>query len=299
MAVILLRSPYYETQSNTYDSTNSRVAKSAVLTLTVNSVQISEMSKDTVLSGTSGQETGTVSFEIADICRDYLDITFDNSYAGQFITIGGSIQFKSATIDDINTGGTVHNMDSYAISHTGLDGYYEFMEGLGTGQNSAKVITGTPLMQDNKQIYVPDNTAGVIPYWNGSTIDYSAYSATATSTSVVSQTITINRVCNKHTAYKVTFVNKYGALQDFYFTGRTTENISVNKTTFKRNIANTSSEYNKQKHSIRQFNTLANEKIILNSPPMSYDSVNDSIKQLLVSEQVWIRKETGGSEQTQ
>lgn len=298
MAVILLRSPYYETQSNTYDSTNSRVAKSAVLTLTVNSVTISEMSKDTVLSGTSGQETGTVSFEIADICRDYLDITFNNSYAGQFITIGGSIQFKSATIDDINTGGTVHNMDSYAISHTGLDGYYEFMEGLGTGQNSAKVITGTPLMQDNKQIYVPDNTAGVIPYWNGSTIDYSAYSATATSTSVVSQTITINRVCNKHTAYKVTFVNKYGALQDFYFTGRTTENINVDKTTFKRNIANSSFEYNKQKHSIRQFNTLANEKIILNSPPMSYDSVNDSIKQLLVSEQVWIRKETGGSEQT-
>jgi len=298
MATILLRSPYYETQSNTYDAVNSRVAKSATLTLTVNSVQITQMSKDTVLSGTSGQETGTVSFEIADICRDYLDITFDNSYSGQFITIGGSIQFKSATIDDINTGGTVHNMDSYAISHTGLDGYYEFMEGLGTGQNSAKVITGTPLMQDNKQLYVPDNTAGVIPYWTGSTIDYSAYSATATSASVVGESITINRVCNKHTAYKITFVNKYGALQDFYFTGRTTENINVDKTTFKRNIANTSYEYDKQKHSIRQFNVLANEKIILNSPPMSYDSVNDSIKQLLVSEQVWIRKEMGGSEQT-
>jgi len=301
MAVILLRSPYYETQSNTYDATNSRVAKSAVLTLTVNNVQITQMSKDTVLSGTSGQETGTVSFEIADICRDYLDITFNNSYAGQFITIGGSIQFKSATIDEINTGGTVHNMDSFSIDHTGLDGYYEFMEGLGTGNtppNSAKVISAAQLMQDNKQIYVPDNTAGVIPYWNGSTIDYSAYSTTATSTSVLSQTITINRVCNKHTAYKVTFVNKYGALQDFYFTGKTTENISVNKTTFKRNIATSNFEYSKQKHSIRQFNTLANEKIILNSPPMSYDSVNDSIKQLLVSEQVWIRKEMGGSEQT-
>ena len=28
---------------------------------------------------------------------------------------------------------------------------------------------------------------------------------------------------------------------------------------------------------------------------MSYDSVNESIKQLLVSEQVWLRKEEGGS----
>ena len=31
---------------------------------------------------------------------------------------------------------------------------------------------------------------------------------------------------------------------------------------------------------------------------MSYDSVNESIKQLLVSEQVWLRKEEGGTEQT-
>lgn len=31
---------------------------------------------------------------------------------------------------------------------------------------------------------------------------------------------------------------------------------------------------------------------------MSYDSVNASIKQLLVSEQVWIRKVESGSEQT-
>lgn len=299
MATILLRSPYYETQSNTYDAVNSRVAKSATLTLTVNSVQITQMSKDTVLSGTTGQETGTVAFEIADICRDYLDITFDNSYSGQFINIGGSIQFKSATLDEINTGGTVFNMDSYAISHKGIDGYYEFMEGLGTGQNSAKVIPATAQkMQDSIQIYAPNDTAGQIPYWDGSNITYHTYSSTALTTTIVGQSYTINRVCNKHTAYKVTFVNKYGAFEDMYFTGRTVEDINIEKTTFKRNIANSSYEYNKQKHSIKQYNTLANERIILNSPPMSYDIVNESIKQLLVSEQVWIRKTTGGSEQT-
>ena len=298
MATILLRSPYYETQSNAYDSANSRVAKSAVLTLTVGGVQVTQMSKDTVLSGTSGQETGTVAFEIADICRDYIDITFDNSYTSQVITIGGSIQFKSATVDEINTGATVHNMNSYTIDHKGVDGYYEFMEGLGTGQNSAKVISGSQNMQDNEQIYAPDNTGGIIPYWDGSAIVYNSYSTSATNVTILSKAYKINRVCNKHTSYKVTFVNKYGALQDFYFNGRTIESVNINQTTFKRSIANSSMEYSKQKHSIKQYNTLANEKIILNSPPMSYDSVNESIKQLLVSEQVWIRKTMGGSEQT-
>jgi len=297
MANILLRSPYYETHSQAY--VNPDVAKSATLTLSVDGTQISEMSKDTVLSGTSGQETGTVAFEIADLCRDYIDVTFNNSYTSQTIAITGTLTFKSETVDDINTGSTPSTVGTpVSISHKGLDGYYEFMEGLGTGQNSAKTVASNDVLQDNTQLYYPDNTAGVIPYWDGTAIVYDTFSASATNHTTISTAFTINRVCNKHTAYKVTFVNKYGALQDFYFNGKTTENINVSKTTFKRNIANSSFEYDKQKHSIRQFNTLANETLILNTPPMSYDNVNEAIKQLLVSEQVWIRKEEGGSEQT-
>ena len=304
MANILLRSPYYETHSQAY--VNPDVAKSATLVLEVDGTQITSMSKDTVLSGTSGQETGTVAFEIADLCRDYIDVTFNNSYTSQTIAITGTLTFKSETVDDINTGSTPSTVGTpVSISHKGLDGYYEFMEGLGTGNtppNSAKTIAVTQdeILQDNTQLYYPDNTAGVIPYfdYNTSAIVYDTFSASAISKTTLSTTFTINRVCNKHTAYKITFVNKYGALQDFYFNGKTTENINVNKTTFKRNIGNSSFEYNKQKHSIRQFNTLANEKLILNTPPMSYDNVNEAIKQLLVSEQVWIRKVEGGSEQT-
>ena len=297
MANILLRSPYYETRSQAY--VNPDVAKSATLVLEVDGTQITSMSKDTVLSGTSGQETGTVAFEIADLCRDYIDVTFNNSYTSQTIAITGTLTFKSETVDDINTGSTPSTVGTpVSISHKGLDGYYEFMEGLGTGQNSAKTVASNDVLQDNTQLYYPDNTAGVIPYWNGTAIVYDTFSASATNKTTISTAFTINRVCNKHTAYKVTFVNKYGALQDFYFNGKTTENINVNKTTFKRNIGNSSFEYNKQKHSIRQFNTLANEKLILNTPPMSYDNVNEAIKQLLVSEQVWIRKVEGGSEQT-
>ena len=305
MATILLRSPYYETHSQAYVSPN--VAKSATLTLSVDGTQISSMSKDTVLSGTSGQETGTVAFEIADLCRDYLNVTFNNSYTSQSIAITGTLTFKSETVDDINTGSAPSTVgNAISISHTGLDGYYEFMEGLGTGQNSAKTVANFDVLQDNTDLYYPYNTSGVIPYWSGSAIVYDTFPATdpvpnntqTEKKTVVNTVFKIHRFCSRYEAYKVTFVNKYGALQDLYFSGKTIENINVSKTTFKRNIANSSFEYDKQKHSIRQFNALANETIILNSPPMSYDNVNEAIKQLLVSEQVWIRKEEGGSTQT-
>ena len=295
MANILLRSPYYESHSQPYVSPN--VAKSATLTLSVGGTQISEMSKDTALSGTTNQETGTVAFEIADLCRDYLDITFNNTYTSQVIAITGTLTFKNKTVDEINTGATATTVgNAVSITHTGLDGYFEFTEGLGTGQNSALTLSTTQdtVLQDNTTIYAPDNTAGVIPYYDesASTIVYQAFAAGDTSETVLSTTFDIERVCTKHEAYKVTFVNKYGALQDLYFTGKTTENINVEKTTFKRSIIDSNSRYSNQKHSIKQFNALANETLILNSPQMSYDNVNEAFKQLLVSEQVWIYKDS-------
>ena len=291
MATILLRSPYYESRSQAYSSSN--VAKSATLTLSVGGTQISSMSKDCVLTGTTNQETGTVAFEIADLCRDYIDITFDNTYTPQFINITGTLTFKSKTVDEINSGQTAVTVGTpVSISHKGLDGYYEFLQGLGTSQTSAKTIATNEMMQDNTTIYAPDNTAGVIPYWDGSVIQYQAFAASDTSETVISTVFSIERVCSQHEAYKVTFVNKYGALQDLYFTGKTTENINVQRTTFKRSIIDSNSRYDKGKHSIKQYNTLANETLILNSPPMSFDTMNEAIKQLLVSEQVWIYKDS-------
>lgn len=297
MANILLRSPYYESHSQAYVSPN--VAKSAILVLTVNGTTITTMSKDTVLSGTTNQETGTVAFEIADLCRDYLDITFNNTYTSQVLTIGGSITFKNKTVDEINTGATgvatVGNV--ITIDNKGLDGYFEFTQGLGTGVNNSAFTLSTTqdtVLQDNTTIYAPDNTAGVIPYYDesASTIVYQAFTASDTTETVLNTAFTIERVCTKHEAYKVTFVNKYGALQDLYFTGKTTENMNVQKTTFKRSIIDSNSRYSNQKHSIKQFNTLANETLILNSPQMSYDNVNEAFEQLLVSEQVWLYKDS-------
>ena len=292
MANILLRSPYYEYRSQPQSSGNT--AKSATLELSVGGTVITTMNKDTNLSGT----TGSVAFEIADLCRDYLDITFNNTYSSQTIAITGTLTFKSKTLDEIAAGETAVTVGTpVSISHTGLDGYFEFMEGLGTGVDNSAVTLSTStdaVLQDNTTIYAPDNTAGQIPYFDASAsaIVYQAFAAGDTSETVLSTTYNIERVCTKHEAYKVTFVNKYGALQDFYFTGKTTENINIERTNFKGSILDSNSRYSINNHSKKIYNTLANETLILNSPPMSFDTVNEAFKQLLVSEQVWMYKDS-------
>lgn len=291
MANILLRSPYYEYHSQAQSGGDT--AKSATLELSVGGTVITTMNKDTNLSGT----TGSVAFEIADLCRDYLDITFSNSYSSQTIAITGTLTFKSKTLDEIASGETAAPVGTpVSISHTGLDGYFEFMDGLGTGQNSAVTLSTSTdtVLQDNTTIYAPQNTAGQIPYFDASAsaIVYQAFSSSDTSETVLSTTYNIERVCTKHEAYKVTFVNRYGALQDFYFTGKTTENINVQRTNFKGSILDSNSRYSINNHSKKQYNTLANETLILNTPPMSLDTVNEAFKQLLVSEQVWMYKDS-------
>ena len=292
MANILLRSPYYEYHSQAQSSGDT--AKSATLELSVGGTVITTMNKDTNLSGT----TGSVAFEIADLCRDYLDITFNNTYSSQTIAITGTLTFKSKTLDEIASGETAAPVGTpVSISHTGLDGYFEFMEGLGTGVDNSAVTLSTStdaVLQDNTTIYAPDNTAGQIPYFDASAsaIVYQAFAASDTSETVLSTTYNIERVCTKHEAYKVTFVNKYGALQDFYFTGKTTENINIERTNFKGSILDSNSRYSINNHSKKIYNTLANETLILNSPPMSFDTVNEAFKQLLVSEQVWMYKDS-------
>ena len=50
--------------------------------------------------------------------------------------------FKSKTLDEIASGETAVTVGTpVSITHTGLDGYFEFMDGLGTGQNSAVTLS--------------------------------------------------------------------------------------------------------------------------------------------------------------
>lgn len=106
-------------------------------------------------------------------------------------------------------------------------------------------------------------------------------------------TITLREICElKYTPYRVIFYNKYGALQDIWFNKKSTETINVTSNNYKRNIIEFASSvptasYNTYKHANRRFDVVANETIQLSTGYVD-ESINEPIKQLLMSESVWI-----------
>lgn len=90
----------------------------------------------------------------------------------------------------------------------------------------------------------------------------------------------------KYTPYKLTFVNKFGALQDVWFFKSSQVSMSATKEQFKRNTVSIGS-YDTSKHSKKVFHKMGSERMVLNSGfyPESY---NEVFRQLMLAEDVWI-----------
>jgi len=90
----------------------------------------------------------------------------------------------------------------------------------------------------------------------------------------------------KYQPYKVTFVNKFGALQDIWFFKRSNEALSTNKESYKRNIV-VNGSYDISRHQQKILTKNGSEKLTLNTGfyPEEY---NEVFKQMQLSENCWI-----------
>ena len=98
----------------------------------------------------------------------------------------------------------------------------------------------------------------------------------------------------KYEPKKVTFINKFGALQDICFFKKSVEKMNVKKESYKANILNADKTYNISSHTNRDFNITAKESITMSSGFLS-EEYNEVFKQMMLSEKVWITNiiETG------
>ena len=94
----------------------------------------------------------------------------------------------------------------------------------------------------------------------------------------------------KFTPLKITFVNKYGVLQDIWFLKRSNESLRTREQEFKKNIISSGS-YNISKHQNKTLTKNGSETLTLNSGyyPEVY---NDVFKEMLLSEDCWIEIES-------
>ena len=94
--------------------------------------------------------------------------------------------------------------------------------------------------------------------------------------------------CNKYENVRLTFVNKFGALQDIHFSAKTTESMNSkgsNYNSINFDYDNLSNNYGR--HSVRDFNKNATVRHTLNTDYL-HESYSEVFRQLIVSEEVWM-----------
>lgn len=102
--------------------------------------------------------------------------------------------------------------------------------------------------------------------------------------------LTLQEVCEpKYDFLDVVFYNKYGALQIMPFHKKSMISLDTNSESYKRSLMDFVNDptFNKEKHQVRQFQVTGKEKIQMNTGFID-ESFNEVIRQLMLSEQVWV-----------
>jgi hypothetical protein len=246
MANILLRSPRFESLTNAS-------AAYGILELSINGTLQYTITKDAVTQGA----TKIMLFDISELCRDYLNISFSGSYSLQSISITGLISAYDSEAVLLAT--------SDPISHIGYDGYGTFKEGTNP--------TWTGLGQSNTIVYVPEGTTANIP----------------TSSGYVSSSseVTFVAICEpKYSPIKVTFLNRFGNLQDIWFFKKSIQRIATRDERFNRTIVNQDGSYSTNEHTRKILRRTGNQSVTANTGFVS-ELLNPAMEELMMSEYTW------------
>jgi len=103
--------------------------------------------------------------------------------------------------------------------------------------------------------------------------------------------------CSIYDPIKVTFVNKYGALQDLWFDKKSVNSINIESNDYKASVMDFSSTptYDTSAHQNRVLDLVGKESITMNTGYID-EEYNEVFRQLMLSEQVWMTRLTDTEE---
>lgn len=294
MAIIPLRSPRYEIL------TAPATSNSAKLELSIDSTLRYTIIKDC----TAGN---TVTFEISELCRDYIEPRLWNLSNSVFTTlskidIDRDIKFYTGANA---TGSQVGSTNS--ASYDGFDGYGDYIDGanfeIPEGASNAFLMSK---LDGNYEVFYPDTFPSGVSIWL-EVLDSSEQKAQlqyTSGTEIVhrSSTATVNRFdCKKYDPTLIYFVNKFGAIQQLWFTSKEVEILNTTQESYQRNTIDTStttasyfrptySTYPTNPHPIKTYEKNG-KKIYQISSGYYPERANVFFEELLLSEYVWINKD--------
>ena len=260
--------------------------------------------------------TTKISFEISELIRDYLDITFEGDYDASAeqsckwvrttLTAfdGNGVQLSQAISTDLafNSYGYFEDGANYSFEYEGLlmsnneifiNSGDEIKIPVQTDRSvTAKIYDSDNGILDSETFTLSDQSQDKVVYTTfddnqavKATIQYTGDAGAETSTVKISQL----SEC-RFTPYKTTFINKFGVLQDLYFFKKSVEKMTTKRESYKANTLASNNTYNTYNHTKRDFNIVANESVSLSSGFVN-ESYNEVFKQMMLSEKVWITNE--------
>jgi len=284
MANIALRNPQFKF------IVASASAKSVECSVTIDGTLRYTLIKNLpiILTGTQ-----TINFDIAELARDYIEITYQSNYVPQTVSI--STLIKSYTL--INGGGTP--IDSASYTDKGFEAYGTFEEGVNPEVPFRSVPSYLMSKSSSSEftILAPSGLSGKLPSitsLNG--LIATNYSTSDTSITVEGNVCNIKRIdCTKYgDGNKITFINKYGAQQDLFFFLKKTRSLARTNEGYKSNTITYPSggaTYSVQDAPNKVFNTQGKQSYTFSSGYYP-EFANQFFEELLLSEYVWLDPST-------
>ena len=242
------------------------------------------------------QPSTTINFDIAELARDYIEITYQTNYIPQIVSIVTVLTNKAGL------NGTGANVGSATtITDKGFEAYGTFEEGVNPNVPFRSVPSYLMSKSSSSEftILAPSGLSGKLPSitsLNG--LISTNYSPSATSITVENVVCNIKRIdCTKYgNGNKITFINKYGAQQDLFFFLKKTRSLARTNEGYKSNTITYPSggaTYSVQDAPNKVFNTQGKQSYIFSSGYYP-EFANQQFEELLLSEYVWLSKLVSG-----
>ena len=279
-----LRSPFSITK------TASVTALSADMTITINNVDVYLISKNI--------DNNTLTLEVSELIRDYLNPTWDGVFPYSTATNNSFAVTATIRVDFYTNNKVTRAANSQAGNPDtpvetvtpndtlyGFDAYSEFMEGINHQLSSGQ------LLQSATTMYLPESGDAYVPVESSNGVSYTTIPDTVLDgqqQTIAGIPITVRRICEPvYDLIRVVFVNKFGALQEFYFNKKNVVSLNVTQENYESMLisANTYSNTDHQKY---VYNKQGSERITLNTGYVD-EGQFETIKQLMLSEQVWAK----------
>ena len=240
------------------------------------------------------QPSTTINFDIAELARDYIEITYQTNYIPQIVSIVTVLTNKAGL------NGTGANVGSATtITDKGFEAYGTFEEGVNPNVPFRSVPSYLMSKSSSSEftILAPSGLSGKLPSitsLNG--LISTNYSPSATSITVENVVCNIKRIdCTKYgNGNKITFINKYGAQQDLFFFLKKTRSLARTNEGYKSNTITYPSggaTYSVQDAPNKVFNTQGKQSYTFSSGYYP-EFANQFFEELLLSEYVWLDPST-------